>query len=223
MSAAARRPPRVVAELGRPETPEETVDRLADNSRRYRSRKTVNNLVLSLLATLGAVLVLVLLVPRSDTTIDRTVDVAAVAAQVQTGLPDRLVVPQLPGGWRANAAQWRVGGSDKIPSWYIGLLTPGNEFIGLTQGFGANPSWLAAQLDDAPASETRDIGGIRWDVYRNPAADQDRGNFAFALVSSAGTSTYLLAGTADEDEFAVLAETIAPELVAGAAPATPEP
>ena len=217
---AQKRPPRVVAELGRPETAQETADRLATNSRNYRSRKTVNNLVLSLLATLGAVFVLVLLVPRSDGPVDRTVDFAAIASQVQVGIDEPLVVPVLPDGWRANAAQWRLGGTDKIPSWYIGLLTPRNEFIGLTQALGANPTWIGQQLKDAPASQTLTLAGVTWDVYRNPAAEKDRGNFEYALVTSAGTSSYLLVGTADEDEFAALATAIASQISTNGTAAT---
>lgn len=214
--SAAKRAPRVVAELGRPETPEETRHRLAENSRVYRARKTVNNLVLSLLVTVGAVLVLVLVVPRSEAPLDRPVDFATVAAQVQTGIDEPLLVPDLPAGWRANAAQWRLGGSDKIPSWYIGLLTPGNEFIGLTQGLGANPSWVSAQLKNAPPTGTVSIDAVTWDVYRNRAPEKDRGNFDYALVTTAGTSAYLLVGTASKAEFAELAAVLAAQISANA-------
>lgn len=210
--SAAKRAPRVVAELGRPETPAETKTRLAENSRKYRSHKTVNNLILSLLATLGMVLVLVLLVPRSEAPQNRDVDFAAVAAQVQPGLTDPLLVPDLPSGWTANAAQWRLGGSDKIPSWYIGLITANTEFIGLTQALGANPSWLADELKDAPVAGTVTIAGVTWDVYRNTAPEDDRGNFESALVTTSGDSTYLLVGTADDEEFAALAEVIAEQI-----------
>ena len=210
--SAAKRAPRVVAELGRPETPAETKTRLAENSRKYRSHKTVNNLILSLLATLGMVLVLVLLVPRSEAPQNRDVDFAAVAAQVQPGLTDPLLVPDLPSGWTANAAQWRLGGSDKIPSWYIGLITANTEFIGLTQALGANPSWLADELADAPVAGTVTIAGVTWDVYRNTAPEDDRGNFESALVTTSGDSTYLLVGTADDEEFAALAEVIAEQI-----------
>jgi len=218
--SAAKRPPRVVAELGRPETPEETRIRLAENSRSYRARKTVNNLVLSLLVTVAAVLVLVLLVPRSEAPLDRPVDFASVAAQLQTGIDEPLLVPELPDGWRSNAAQWRVGGSDKIPSWYIGLLTKGNQFIGLTQGLGANPSWVSAQLKNAPAADTRLIDGVRWDVYRNTAPENDRGNFDYALVTKAGTSVYLLVGTASETEFDELAGVLAAQITANSTSTT---
>ncbi len=63
----SKRPPAVVAELGRPETPEETAERKAENSRNHRNRQTVNNLVLSLIATVAVVALIVLFVPRGQT------------------------------------------------------------------------------------------------------------------------------------------------------------
>ncbi|MGO4105825.1 DUF4245 domain-containing protein [Leifsonia sp. YAF41] len=208
----ATKPPRVVAELGRPETPEETASRLAENSRKYRARKTVNNLVLSLLATLAAVLFIVLIVPRSDTPLDRNVDLQQVATQAQVGVDQTLLNPELPAGWRANAATWRSGGSDKIASWYFGLLTPSDQFIGVTQALDANPTWLAAELKNQAASDTVTIDGVTWDVYRNTAPADDRGNFDYALATEAGTSTYVLVGTASEAEFAELATVLAPQI-----------
>jgi hypothetical protein len=215
MSAA--KAPRVVAELGRPETPEETAARLATNSRNYRSRKTLNNLVLSLVATLVAVIVVVLLVPRSDTPIERPVDYHQVAAQAQNGQAEPLVDPLLPQEWRANAAEWRSGAGDGVPSWYIGLLTPGRQFIGLTQAIGANATWLAGELHHQAASDTMTVDGVTWDVYRNTASADDRGNFDYALVSTAGRSTYLLVGTAEESEFRALAGALATQIEANAA------
>jgi hypothetical protein len=207
-----KREPRVVAELGRPELPEERAARLAANSQAYRSRKTVNNLVLSLLVTVVAVLVIVLLVPRSDTPLYRNVDYSAVAANVQADVDVRIADPILPAGWRANAAEWRAGGSDKIPSWYVGFLTPDNEFIGMTQALRANPTWLAAQLGKQAATGTVTVAGVTWDVYRNTAPEKDRGNFEYALATTAGTSTFVLVGTAAEREFGVLAGAIAADV-----------
>ncbi|WEO76185.1 DUF4245 domain-containing protein [Cryobacterium sp. SO2] len=204
----APRPPRVVAELGRPETAEERATRLATNSRNYRSRKTINNLVYSLLATVGAVIVLVLIVPRSDTPLTRNVDYASVAEQAQPGIDVPLAAPTLPGGWVANAAEWRSGSSDGVSSWYIGLITPTNEFTGLTQAVDANPTWLAEELKKVSASDTITIDGVEWDVYRNPAPAEDQGNFESALVTEAGSSTYLLIGTAPDEELALLAGTL---------------
>ena len=209
----AKREPRIVAELGRPETREETAERLATGSRNYRSRKTLNNLVLSLLATLGLVLVIVLLVPRNDNPILLDVDYQATAAKLQTAIDEPLLSPVLPDEWRANAAEYRSDGSDGVSAWYIGLLTPDDQFIGLTQGFDANPTWLSQQVGDTPVSQTLMIEGVQWDVYENPATS-DQGNFEYALVTEAGDSTYLLLGTADPAEFAALAQLSAPTILA---------
>ena len=205
--------PRIVAELGRPETAQETADRLAENSRKYRSHKTVNNLVLSLLVTVGAVLVLVLLVPRSDNPITRNVDYASIAKQLEPVVDHPLASPQLPEGWNANNAEWRAGANDQVPSWYIGLITLDNQYIGFSQAFDANPTWLAQQLPDSPVVDTVSIAGVTWDVHRNSAPVADRGNFDYALVTTAGASTYLLVGTAQTDDF----ETIATALAANVA------
>ncbi|MBG6212909.1 MAG: DUF4245 domain-containing protein [Cryobacterium sp.] len=216
MSRAPKQP-RVVAELGRPETPQETAERLAENSRKYRSHKTVNNLVLSLLVTVGAVLVLVLLVPRSDNPINRDVDYASVAAQLQPVVDHALAIPELPDGWSANDTEWQAGTNGQVPSWYIGLLTPGNQYIGFSQAFNANPTWLAQKLPDSPVVDSVSIAGVTWDVYRNSAAAGDRGNFDYALVTAAGASTYVLIGTAPTGDFETLATALAENVAQNAA------
>lgn len=213
----AKRPPRVVAELGRPELPEERAARLAENSRLYRSRKTINNLVLSLIATLVAVFIIVLLVPRSETPLYRAVDYHAVAAEAEQSLDITLADPDLPTGWQANTAEWSAGGTAKVPSWFVGLVTPTKQFIGLTQAIDANPTWLADALQKQAAESTATIDGVTWDVYRNTVPEEDRGNFEYALVTESGDSTYLLVGTAVESEFRVLAEALAPHITSDGA------
>ena len=210
-----KKAPNVVAELGRPETPEETAVRLAENSRKYRAHKTVNNLVLSMLVTVAAVVLIVLAVPRSNTPIERNIDYATTASQVQIGIPDPIVSPVLPEGWRANSAEWRSasGSADSVPSWNIGFLTPENQYIGLSQALGANPTWIATELQRQAAVDTTTIDGVTWDVYRNTVPEDDRGNFEYALVTAAGNSTYLLIGTASEDEFTVLARSLAGDIL----------
>jgi len=210
----AGRAPRVVAELGRPETPQETADRKAENSRKYRARKTVNNLVLSLLVTLAAVLMIVLLVPRNDKPIDRAVDFTVVASQLQPSVETPLAVPVLPEGWSANSAEWRTGAADGVRSWYIGLITPTNQFIGFSQALDANPTWLAQQLRSQTPTDTVTIDGVTWDRYNNTAPQQDRGNFDEALVTTAGSSTYALIGTAGNADFEALAGALAPNVMA---------
>ena len=62
----AERRGRVVAELGRPETPSETAARKAESSRVYRSSQTFRNLIAALLASVAVVLVIAFAVPRRN-------------------------------------------------------------------------------------------------------------------------------------------------------------
>jgi len=208
----AQRPPRVVAELGRPETPEETAARKAENSRLHRQRRTVFNLVLSLGASLLVVLVIVLLVPRSNTAMERDVDVAPIAEQAQVASDDPLAVPELPDGWRANAAELRTSSVDDVTAWYVGYLTPSNEYIGMYQGLDANPTWVAELLARTLAVGTTTIDGVEWTVYDNRNTGDDVGNARYGLTTEAGGSTFVLLGTGTPEEFEVLATALTPTI-----------
>ena len=208
----ARREPRVVAELGRPETPEETAKRKAEDSVKHRQRQTVRNLVGSLVASLAVVAVIVLIVPRSDTPIERDVDVASIAAQAQVGLEQELAVPELPEGWRSNDASLRQSEADGVTAWYAGYLTPSDEYAGMYQGLGANPTWTADLLANTIAVGVVTIDGVEWTVYDNRESDADVGNARYGLVTEAGESTFVLLGTAAPEEFDTLARAIAPAI-----------
>ena len=71
--------PRIVAELGRPETPQETADRKAASSARYRSSKTFRNLVAALLITIAVVADVYLGVPRGSLAEPEPAEVPAAA------------------------------------------------------------------------------------------------------------------------------------------------
>lgn len=210
----ARREPRVVAELGRPETPEEAAARKADDAVRRRQRQTVRNLVGSLLASLAVVAVIVLLVPRSDRPIERNIDVPTVAAQAQVGIEQQLAVPELPEGWRSNAAELRDNRADGITAWYAGYLTPSDEYAGMYQGLGANPTWTADLLANTIATGVTTIDGVEWTVYDNRETTAEVGNARYGLVTEAGDSTFVLLGTAPPAEFETLARAIAPAIEA---------
>lgn len=210
----AERRPRIVAELGRPETPEETAARKVEASRRHRQRQTTKNLVLSLGASLIVMLVIVLLVPRSDTPIERDIDVADVAEQAQVSMDAPLAVPDVPSSWRANAAELRRSDADDVTAWYAGYVTASDEYLGLYQGLDANPTWVAEQLARTVATGTTTIDGIEWTVYDNREATDDVGNARYGLTTESGDSTFVLLGTATLDEFAVLATALVPAIEA---------
>ncbi|MCW4386451.1 DUF4245 domain-containing protein [Salinibacterium sp. SYSU T00001] len=202
-SEGSNRQAPIVAELGRPETPEETAARKAASSQRYRDSKTPINLVVALVASLAIVLVTVMIVVRPDAPAVEPTDYQAVAAQVQPDFEETLAAPVLPEGWWANAARISRGG-DGVSEWYIGFVTPTQNFAAVTQGIDANPTWLQATLEGALATGTTSLAGHTWDIYdhRN---DEDAGNFAFAMTTVVGASTVVIHGTATEDEFETLA------------------
>lgn len=208
----AQKPPRVVAELGRPETPDETAARKAENSLKHRQRQTLLNLVLALGASLLVVLVIVLIVPRSDAPMEPDIDVAPIAEQAQIASDDPLAVPELPEEWRANAAELRTSTVDGVTAWYVGYLTPSDEYIGMYQGLEANPTWVAGLLERTLASGTTTIDGIEWTVYDNRDSGDDVGNARYGLTTEAGGSTFVLLGTATPEEFLTLATALVPTI-----------
>ena len=208
--AATQRQPRVVAELGRPETPEETAARKAENSRRHRANQTLRNLVLALVASLVIVLVLVLVVVRPDQPATNPVDYVALAeeAQDQAGAP--LIAPKLPDGWSANSARLESG-NDDIAVWVVGLLTPSGQFIELRQGIDADASWVAGQVDKARSTGGVSAGGLEWKVY-DRRKDADTGNYAYSMSTVEGETGLVLHGTGSDQEFGLLAAAVAEEI-----------
>jgi len=209
MAGTGRKPPRIVAELGRPETPQETADRKAETSRTHRANQTLVNLIVALVASLGIVVFLVTVVVR-DPAPRAMVDFEAVAAQSQSIAEVPLSVPALPPEWTANNAELRVPEND-VTTWYIGFITPSEQFIALNQGIESNPTWLAALLEAGRITSTETIDGRSWDVYDNRDSD-DPGNLAYAMVTSEGDTTWVLNGTAETQEFRTLATTLSSEI-----------
>jgi len=204
--------PRVVAELGRPETPDETAARKAEQSRLYRDRKTLRNLLYALLVSVGLVAAIIFLVPRPEESLLQSIDYQDVAASAQASMPVPLAAPELPEGWTSNAAEVRSGAADGVLSWYVGLITPTKQYVGLTQAVDANPTWLADQVARGLASGTVSLDGVEWTVYdnRDPAGSSDEvGNTEYALTTESGATTYVVFGTADPDEIEQVAAALA--------------
>ncbi|TPX02424.1 DUF4245 domain-containing protein, partial [Schumannella luteola] len=138
------------------------------------------------------------------------VDYVAVGAAAQATVDEPLIVPTLPEGWTANRAELATG-SDGVTTWRIGFVTPEQQYIALVQGIDANPSWAADQVRGAAAGATVALDGVEWTTHDRRGAS-DPGNVAYALTTDAGASTIVLAGTAGDEEFAVLASAVAQEL-----------
>jgi hypothetical protein len=205
--------PRIVAELGRPETPEETAARKAAASKRHRENQTFSNLIVAIVACLGVVLVMVLVVLRPSPPPRAPVDVAAAAASAEASVDAPLIAPELPEGFDSNAAEIRVG-ADGVTTWYAGYVTPAEQFVSFTQALDANPTWLLGATDGAPQTGERTIDGLTWTEHDQRSAE-DPGNFAFVLTTEHDASTVVIAGTAADDEIQAFAEAVSAALTAG--------
>ena len=201
---------KIRADLGRPETPEETAARKAENSRNYRAAKTPNNLVIALVASLGIVLFLVLVVVRANPAPAEPVAYSTVAAQAQPGVDTPLATPVLPPGWNANAATLKPSADDSF-TWNIGFVTPENQFLALEQGIDTNTGWFSGFLGSALPTGSVNIDGIEWDVFDQRDAE-DPGNFAYSLTTTVDGSDFLLHGTAPDSEFSLFASALSAEI-----------
>jgi hypothetical protein len=204
----------IVAELGRAETAQEIADRKAIATAARRNNQTLINLVIALAASLLVVFVIVVVVVRPDQSgPPKAVNWVSVAKDAQQSVSTTLVVPRLPKTWSANRAELvdARSSADGIASWQIGFLTPTTQYIGLVQGIKADASWVSNQLQQKKSTGDATFGGLRWQVYDH-RTDDHPGNLAYALVTTVGDSTVVLAGTASDVEFATLATEIAGEL-----------
>lgn len=205
----ATRPPRIVAELGRPETAEESADRKAESSRLYRERKTPSNLVWALLASLGVVLLIVMITPRGDGAPRQNVDAVAAATDVASAYDVDPIVPVVPADWGVNQAAL-TSSTDGVAAWNVAYV-PTEGFIRLSQGFNADTAWTARTLDGSPPRDTTTIDGVEWTIYTNE--DPTRyANVSYALSTTAGNDQVVIYGSSDASLIELIASSIAPQV-----------
>lgn len=214
--AKKQKQPTVVAGLGRPETAAETAARKAENSRLYRSRKTVNNLVFSLLVTLGVMVVIVLMAPGlvggKNVFEEHSVDVAELAEAAEPSAGRPLLAPAVGDDWKAKHAELR--GIDGVTSWRINYTTPDEAYAGVVQAFMADgapvdEAWVSQQLDNQPPTGSEQLGGVDWITYDHSDRDPDSSNMLFGLQAKIEGNTVLVFGTDAPGTLRVLAAEIA--------------
>ena len=177
-----------------------------DSGAKHRAKQTVINLVLSLVACLGIVIVTVLAVPRDDSNRIKPVDYVAAADAAEASSKLNLVTPELPAGWWANQAKWNETAADGVKVWKVGFVGPKNQYVGVTQGFAVNPTWVALQtvgFEPDTASTAKNSRWTKWIPGKNTDADPHLWTFEKDGNFIAMSST---ASNAELDEFAALLE-----------------
>lgn len=205
----AERAPRVVAELGRPETPEETAARKAESSRIYRSSQSTRNLIAALIVTVAIVAVIIFAVPRGTPPERAPIDVAAVAAQSESAEGRTVIAPETPDGWRVNAAAVEPGTPRVWKIVYAPLPAAG--FVNIAQAFDPDATWASRVLGGAAATETVTIDGVVWDSYDIVNRDA-AGNVSAALSTNVGDDTVLVYGAVSDDTLERAARAAVPQI-----------
>ena len=200
---------RVVAELGRPETPDETAARKAEASRIYRSSQTFRNLIAAIIVTVAVVFIVIFGVPRGELPDRESIDPAPIASQASESLGRSVIVPAVPPDWRVNAAEVSSDGGSS--SWSIAYVPDDVGFIRFAQAFDTDEAWARSALAGSAPTDTLVIDGIEWDVFE-PADPSRAANISYALGTQAGTDYILLYGAATPEQTADLARIVADDV-----------
>ena len=178
---------------------------MSDAAAKRRARQTLINLLLSLAATLGVMILLVLAVPRDDSNRIQPVDYVTVASSAESQAPGKLVVPSMPANWYSNAARFRTSAQDGVTNWYVGFVGPNSEFLALTQGFDVNPTWIQFMLESNKPTGEIEIGGYNWTVYESVRKNNPPKSKDYMLVLEYKTNAVFVYGVATPDQYKDLA------------------
>ena len=158
--------------------------------------------MLALGVSVGLLLTFMMIVPRDDSNLIKPVDYTSIAADVRssTGI-DVLAPASIPDGWWANNARWRDTTADGVNYWFIGFVGPKNQFVGITQAFGTNPTWLALKtVEHEIVSESTPSEGSTLTEYRG-RADNKSGEKLWIYKTADTNNAIIVDGTASREEF----------------------
>jgi hypothetical protein len=173
---------------------------VSDAAAKRRARQTLINLLLSLGATIGVMLVLILAVPRDDSNRVQAVDYKELAAQAASQAPGPLLVPAFPVDWYSNSARFRSATQDGVATWYAGFVGPNSEFIALTQGFDVNQTWLQIQLEANKPTEEVVLGNSTWEIFESTKENNPQKSKDFLMVLEYDSNAVLVYGVAPRQQ-----------------------
>lgn len=186
---------------------------MSDSAARHRARQTIINLVLALAASVGLVVVLVLIVPRDDSNRIKPVDYVSIstAAESDSNLGIFTITPPTP--WWSNNAVFNENPADTVKNFTAGFVGSDTKYIAYTQAFDANPTWLALNLNGLTPTGEYSSEHYSWQIYQavekhDPARTKDY----LMVLNSADQDYVLLYGVAETSEFETFANAIDKEI-----------
>jgi hypothetical protein len=184
------------------------------SAKERRAKQTVNNLLLSLLATAAMVLLIILVVPRDESSRIPKIDYSAVAVEASKSSGNEIIVPTLPDGWWSNQAQWLGQPADAVARFEVGFVGPKNEYIGETHAFEVNPTWIALSMKDVVLAEnySNPDSGYTWEIYKSPVVHEPAKTKDTIWMLQIGTDAIQLYGTGSKAQFAAITKSIEQQL-----------
>ena len=109
-------------------------------------------------------------------------------------------------------ASSRLEESDGVTSWYVGFVTPENQYIAIRQTYQPNPTWVALQLSGNAKAESKKIANLTWEYWPTLNPSNPPGTRERALLHQTEDLVLIIFGTAEWSDLESLAELIAEEL-----------
>ncbi len=186
---------------------------MSDSAARHRARQTVINLILALGASIGLVVTLVLIVPRDDSSRIREIDYTAISqkAKADSGFDVITITP--PENWWSNNAMLTTNNIDTVPVFKAGFVGSDIKYVGYTQAFNANPTWLALSLNGKVLTKQYSSKHYTWDVYESIIKNEPKKTMDYIMVLNYKDQDYMLVyGVAEDSEFKTFIDSIDEEL-----------
>lgn len=178
---------------------------MSDAAAQRRARQTLINLLLSLAATVGVMVLLVLAVPRDDSNRVQPVDYLSIAEQASTEAPGKLLVPTIPIDWYSNAARYRSSAQDGVANWYVGFVGPNSEFVAMTQGLEVNQTWMQLMVESNKPSGEIVIQGKTWKVFESVRENNPPKSKDYMMVLEYENNAVFVYGVASTEQLENLA------------------
>jgi hypothetical protein len=168
-----------------------------------RNRQNALTLIGALVASLGIVLAIVLVTVRPE--VDGATHVDWHAVHDSAPNASALVDPSFTaadGAWWSNRADYTESAH---PEWYLGFITPTNEFVAVHQFLGDISPDITAELDDVAATATT-IAGVEWQVIDRSTVTDAGNDRVILLTPLPSGGSLIVAGTADKATLHLVAE-----------------
>lgn len=182
---------------------------MSDSGAKYRAKQTVVNLVLALAACVAVVVLLVTSVPRDESNRIKEVNYSAIVdeAKASSSLPLIKIKPL--DNWWSNLAQLNTESSDAVVNFKAGFVGSDIKYIGYTQAFEGNPTWLAFQLAGTTITGEYSYANFNWEIYESVVKHDPKKTMDYIMVLNYSKNDYiLLYGVADKNEYEAFANEI---------------